>query len=65
MGNDYKIKVELVNIDNTVIASDTSDNYFSIVAAGTTSQSETISQMANVLESARAILNQMLEFLKR
>jgi len=63
-GNDYKIKVEFVDINGKAIASDTSDNYFSIVASGTTSRTDTVSQMANTLESARLILIQMLESLK-
>ncbi len=50
--------------EDLVTIYDKSDAAFSIVAPGTTSQSDTISQMANVLESARTILNQMIESLK-
>jgi|GEM_PF-6175971 len=57
----YKIIARLYSWPDTnkpgiEIASDTSDAPFSIVAAGTTSQSDTLNQMANVLESAREIL---------
>jgi hypothetical protein len=42
---------------------DISDAPFSIVAAGV-SQSSQLNQMANILESARQVLNQMFDFLK-
>jgi len=58
-----KYRIQIVDSTNATI-SDSSDAPFSIVAAGTTSQLDNVSQMANTLESARIILNQMLESLK-
>ncbi len=56
----YRIKIYTENEK----VDDSSDNYFSIVSAGTSSQPDAINQMANTLESARTILNLMAEFLK-
>jgi len=59
-GDTYKVKV-LISSTLTV---DFSDAAFSIVSGGTTSQSDVFNQTANVLESARMIIDQMSEFLK-
>lgn len=61
-GNDYVVRITQSGLPISLY--DDSDAPFSIVAAGLGEES-TLNQMANVLESARGILNQMLETLKR
>jgi len=57
-------KISVSTYVGTIAVKDESDAPFSIVAVGAMSQPDTASQMANTLESARLILNQMLESLK-
>jgi hypothetical protein len=58
IGDGYKIFANTIDANGKEIY-DYSDAPFSIVAVGTTSQSDTLNQMANVLESARQILEKI------